>query len=150
MFGKKQGDAGITLIAGNCELSGDIHFSDQLLINGTVRGDILADPGTKALVTVSETGRVYGNVRVPNVVVNGKVTGDIHSDQHVELSAKAEIIGNVYYNLIEMVMGSKVDGNLVHETPGQQSVKGADPMKKSASLTGQNTASAPVNISSNV
>jgi cytoskeletal protein CcmA (bactofilin family) len=114
MFGQKKSEAGITLIANNCELSGDIKFSDQLLVNGTVNGNIYAEAGSKALVTVSEKGRVIGNIRAPNVVVNGKVSGDIHSDKHIELSAKAEIVGNVYYSLIEMVMGSRVDGSFVH------------------------------------
>ena len=35
MFGKRNRDeAGVTLVATNCELVGDIHFNDQLLING--------------------------------------------------------------------------------------------------------------------
>ncbi|MEC8644634.1 MAG: polymer-forming cytoskeletal protein, partial [Pseudomonadota bacterium] len=29
-------------------------------------------------------------------------------------SAKAEVSGNVYYKVIEMVMGSRVDGQFVH------------------------------------
>ncbi len=114
MFKKSGGGSGITLIANNCELSGDVHFSDQLQINGTVKGNIYAVEGSKAVVTVSEKGRVKGDIRVPNVVINGKVFGDVYSDKHIELAAKAEIKGNVYYNLIEMVMGSRVDGNLVH------------------------------------
>jgi len=120
MFGKKKSEAGITLIANNCELSGDIHFSDQLLVNGTVKGNIFAEAGSKALLTISEKGRVSGDIRAPNVVINGKVAGDIYSDKHVELSAKAEIIGNVYYSLIEMVMGSRVDGSLVHVKAGEK------------------------------
>lgn len=114
MFNKTNGGSGITLIANNCELSGDVHFSDQLQINGTVKGNIYAVEGSKAVVTVSEKGRVKGEIRVPNVIINGKVYGDVYSDKHIELAAKAEIKGNVYYNLIEMVMGSRVDGNLVH------------------------------------
>ena len=120
MFGKKKSEAGITLIANNCELSGDIHFSDHLLVNGTVNGNIFAEAGSKALLTISEKGRVSGDIRVPNVVINGKVAGDIYSDKHVELSAKAEIMGNVYYSLIEMVMGSRVDGSLVHAKLGEK------------------------------
>jgi len=117
---KKNGaESGVTLIANNCEISGDVHFSDQLLINGTIKGDIYAQPGSKAIVTISEKGRVKGDIRVPNIIVNGKVFGDIHCDKHVELAAKAEIKGNVYYNLIEMVMGSRVDGNLVHVQKGK-------------------------------
>ncbi|MBD3647880.1 MAG: polymer-forming cytoskeletal protein, partial [Pseudomonadales bacterium] len=49
-----------------------------------------------------------------DVIDKGKGEGDIHSSKHVELAAKAEVNGNVYYNLIEMVKGSAVDGNLVH------------------------------------
>ncbi len=123
MFGKKKdarSESGITLIATNCEFVGDVHFSDQLLVNGIVKGNIYAQPGSKAVVTVSEKGRVRGDIRVPNVIVNGKVFGDIQSDKHVELAAKAEVKGNVYYNLIEMVMGSAVDGNLVHLKDGKK------------------------------
>lgn len=119
MFNKTGGESGITLIANNCEVSGDLHFSDQLQINGTVKGNIYAVEGSKAVVTVSEKGRVKGEIRAPNVIINGKVYGDVHSDKHVELSSKAEIKGNVFYNLIEMVMGSKVDGNLVHTKVGK-------------------------------
>lgn len=120
MFGKNKGlQAGITLIANNCELSGDVHFSDHLLVNGVVKGNIIAQSGSKAVVTICEKGSVKGEIRVPNVIVNGKVFGDIYSDKHVELAAKAEIQGNVYYNLIEMVKGSKVDGNLVHLKQGK-------------------------------
>ena len=114
MFGKKTTEAGITLIAENCELIGDLHFKDQLLINGCVKGNIYAEAGSKAQVTVSEKGTVRGDITVPNVVVNGEVFGDIHSDKHVELSANAQIKGNVFYNLVEMVEGSRIDGNLWH------------------------------------
>lgn len=121
MFGSKnKPEAGVTLVANNCEMTGDIHFSDQLLVNGTVKGNIHAVEGSKAVVTISEKGSVTGDIRVPNIVINGKVFGDIYSDKHVELAAKAEITGNVYYNLIEMVKGSRVDGNLVHIQTGKE------------------------------
>ena len=119
MFGNKgKPEAGITLIANNCEMVGDVHFSDQLLVNGVIKGNVYAQEGSKAVVTISEKGRVKGEIRAPKVIVNGKVFGDIHSDKHVELASKAEIKGNVYYNMIEMVMGSRVDGNLVYVKPG--------------------------------
>ncbi len=121
MFGKSKGnESGITLIANNCKLSGDVHFSDHLLVNGTVKGNIYALEGSRAIVTISEKGKVEGDIRVPNVIVNGRVYGDIHCDKHIELATRAEIKGNVFYNLIEMVMGSRVDGNLVHVKNGKE------------------------------
>ena len=120
LFGNgKKTEPGITLVANNCEMVGDIHFSDQLLVNGVVKGNIYALEGAKAIVTISEKGCVKGEIRVPSIIVNGKVFGDIYSNKHIELAAKAEIKGNVYYDLIEMVMGSRVDGNLVNVRVGK-------------------------------
>lgn len=117
MWGSKNDirkEAGITLIANNCEVVGDVYFSDQLLVNGIIKGNIYAREGSKAAVTVSKNGIVRGEIRVPNIVINGQVIGDIHSDKHIELAVNAQIKGNVHYSLIEMVMGSRVDGKLVH------------------------------------
>ena len=127
----KKTEPGVSLVANNCEIEGDIHFSDQLLINGVVKGNVYARECIKAVVTVSEKGCVEGEIHVPNVIINGKVFGDIHSEKHVELAAKAEIKGNVYYDLIEMVMGSRVDGKLVKicadEDANQQATAKAEP-----------------------
>ena len=130
MFNKeRRKGSGITLVATNCELVGDDHFGDELLVNGVVKGNIYAETGSKAVIRVSEKGFVEGEIRVPRVVVNGKVLGDIRSDKHVELAAKADVTGNVYYHLIEMVQGSKVDGQLVHLQDGKQEVIDPKPAK---------------------
>ena len=128
---KKEGrsETGITLVATNCELVGDVHFSDELLVNGTVKGNIFAQSGPEAVVRISEKGRVQGEIRVPRIIVNGEVFGDIWSDKHIELAAKAEVKGNVYYRLIEMVQGSRIDGQLVHLQDGKQEVVESKPAK---------------------
>ena len=60
---------------------------------------------------------VQGEISVPSIIINGLVEGDVYSSQHIELAAKATVVGNVYYNLIEMVMGSEVNGSLHHRNP---------------------------------
>lgn len=104
-----------TMIAQGTELNGDIVFEGGLLVEGTIRGNVKAEPGSDALLRLSEVGAVEGEINVPNVVINGKVTGDVFSSGHVELASKAVVNGNVHYNLIEMVMGSEVNGSLVHD-----------------------------------
>ena len=108
-------DKGVTLIAANTEIAGDVKFDNQLYINGHVAGNVLAEPGSDATVVVSEEGSVSGEIRVPNVVVNGKVDGNVYAANRVELAAKASVKGNVYYKLIEMQLGGMVDGQLVHD-----------------------------------
>ena len=49
--------------------------------------------------------------------------GDVRSSSHIELAAKAVVLGSVYYNLIEMVMGSEVNGNLMHISSNQSEAK---------------------------
>ncbi|MFW6094668.1 MAG: bactofilin family protein [Pseudomonadota bacterium] len=107
-------DKGVTLVAANTEVVGDIRFSDQLYVNGHVNGNIVAS-GDGATVIVSEAGSVTGEIRVPNVVVNGRVEGDVYAGARVELASQARVAGNVYYRLIEMQLGAVVDGQLLHE-----------------------------------
>ncbi|MGB3623131.1 polymer-forming cytoskeletal protein [Ketobacter sp. MCCC 1A13808] len=108
-----------TMISKGTVVDGDVKFEGGLLVEGTIKGNVRADEGSEALLRLSEAGQIEGEIHVPNVVINGKVNGDVHSTTHVELAAKAEVNGNVHYNLIEMVMGAAVNGSLVHNQPKQ-------------------------------
>lgn len=119
---RQQGPAH-TLISRQTEISGDVRFSGELIIEGTVRGNIFAEDESAALVRVAEAGVVEGEICVPSAVINGLVRGDVHCAKHLELAAKAVVIGNVYYSLIEMVMGSEVNGSLMHIGRAQQESK---------------------------
>lgn len=112
---KSSAEKGVTLIAANTEVSGDLHFVNQLYINGHIKGNVTADVGSDATVVVSEEGSVSGEIRVPNVVVNGSVEGNVYATNRMELAQNAEVKGNVYYKLIEMQLGAMVDGQLVHD-----------------------------------
>lgn len=112
-----------TLISRTTEIIGDIHFNGELIIEGRVKGNIYADDDSRALIRIAEKGAVEGEICVPSAVVNGLVQGDVRSSNHIELAAKAVVVGNVYYNLIEMVMGSEVNGNLMHISTNQSEAK---------------------------
>jgi len=117
MFGNKTSPTNNfdTLISGKAEVVGDIHFSGGLHIDGKVYGNIIADDDSKAVLRISDKGLVEGEVSVPHLIVNGTIVGDVHSCEHLELAAKAAIKGNIFYNTVEMVMGSQVDGRLAHK-----------------------------------
>ncbi|MGD8415840.1 MAG: polymer-forming cytoskeletal protein [Pseudomonadales bacterium] len=118
---KRTAEKGVTLIAANTEVTGDVHFVNQLYINGHVTGNVTADASTDATVVVSDDGAVTGEIRVPNVVINGHVEGNVYATNRIELAQNAEVKGNVYYKLIEMQLGAMVDGQLVHdESLGQE------------------------------
>jgi len=67
-----------TLIGGGTVLRGDIHFKEGLHIDGVVKGNVIAE-GENSMLTMSENGRIEGEVRVHNIVLNGEVKGDVHA-----------------------------------------------------------------------
>ncbi|CAA0114281.1 Uncharacterised protein [BD1-7 clade bacterium] len=110
---KSTKSASTTLIARETEIFGDIKFSGNLEIEGTVVGNLVANPSSEASVRVQEGGRVEGDIRVPRVVINGEVKGTVHSDT-LELAGNARIDGNVHYSTVEMMKGAQVNGSLVY------------------------------------
>lgn len=104
-----------TLVSNKTTLVGDIHFSGGLHIDGCIRGNLIAEDGSNAVVRVSEQGKVEGEIRTPRAIINGHVTGNLYIDQHIELAEKAKIDGDIHYAAIQMVMGAQVNGRLVHE-----------------------------------
>lgn len=103
-----------TLIGQHIHIKGDISFSGGLRIDGRVTGNIYATGDTKSMLTLSEQSNVKGEIKVSNIIINGTISGNVYSTQHVELAPKAKIRGNVYYRLLEMAMGSEVNGKLIH------------------------------------
>ncbi|MGF1643558.1 MAG: polymer-forming cytoskeletal protein [Thiotrichales bacterium] len=112
-----------TVIGKATTIKGDLTFSGNLHVEGTIVGNIKADSDSESTLVLDEDGMVQGDVSVPNVIINGSVEGDIFSTNHAELLPKARIKGNFYYNLVEMAIGSEVNGNLVHRKEEQSSVQ---------------------------
>ncbi|MFK8016986.1 MAG: polymer-forming cytoskeletal protein [Gammaproteobacteria bacterium] len=110
-----------TLVGINTKVSGDVEFSGGLHVDGYIKGNIQAELESTSVLTISEQGVVEGSVSVPHVVLNGTVKGDVSARERVELGTTARVIGNVFYNLIEMAIGAEINGKLIHE-PAEQGV----------------------------
>ena len=97
-----------TRINGDVEFAGGLHLDGY--INGSVKGQLSAD----TFLSVSESGCIEGSVIAPSVILNGIVKGDIEASDRVELGAKARVLGNVQYTIIETAVGAQINGKLVH------------------------------------
>lgn len=104
-----------TLIGRQTEILGDVRFSGGLHIDGKVKGTIAAAGDKAASLSVSDTGAIEGDVRVPTIVLNGVVTGDVHACERLTLNAKARINGNVYYKILQMEPGAVINGQVLFE-----------------------------------
>lgn len=144
MWGKNSSDAKTTtsddsdittLISGGTEIEGDVRFRGNVHVEGVIKGNITSDNGILQLVQGSS---VTGNIRAADVRINGLINGDIYATDRLELSRNAEINGNVYYDVMEMVAGATVNGRMerMHKT-GELLPKGEDETKYDTKKVGK-------------
>ena len=69
-----------------------------------------------AFLSVSEYGRVQGDVEVPRLALSGTVEGNVIVTDRAEFGPTAKVVGDVYYNLIEIAAGAEINGKLIHQT----------------------------------
>ena len=108
------GQAIDTLIGAQVTIHGDLVFSGGLYVEGRIHGKVLAEQGARAVLTLAEQGRIEGEVQVPVVILNGELQGDVHASERVELAAKARVLGNIHYKVVEMRAGATLTGRLIH------------------------------------
>jgi cytoskeletal protein CcmA (bactofilin family) len=128
MFNRDTKQARIdTLISKASRVHGDLEFAGGLHLDGSIAGNVRADPSDGSSLSVSETGSIEGNVEADDVMLNGTVRGDILARGRIVLGATASVQGNVYYGVIEMTLGAQIMGKLT-----RISDKGDEPVAASA------------------
>ncbi len=112
MFTRKAQPAIRTLVGEGTVLRGTLQFDGGLRIDGEVFGDVLAEPGSRSLVVISEKARVHGKVNAGHVIINGEIRGPVTSSEMLELQPRATVTGDVRYEVLEMHPGAMIDGEL--------------------------------------
>jgi cytoskeletal protein CcmA (bactofilin family) len=101
-----------TLIGAKTRINGDVEFAGGFHLDGYINGNITAESGAGAILSVSEQGCIEGSVIAANVLLN-----DIDASDRVELGSKARVLGNVQYTVIETAVGAQINGKLIHRAP---------------------------------
>jgi cytoskeletal protein CcmA (bactofilin family) len=125
MFGNKKGNKPQNridcLIGAGTTVEGNITFSGGLRVDGHVHGNVLAAEDKPGTLVLSEQARIEGEIRVSHVVINGTVVGPVYAVEYMELQAKADVTGDVYYRTLEIQLGAVVQGRLVYQPEGKSS-----------------------------
>jgi cytoskeletal protein CcmA (bactofilin family) len=120
-----------TLIGPKTRINGDVEFSGGLHLDGYITGNVKGDSAAGTFLSVSQQGSIEGSVFAPNVILNGVVKGDIEAGERVELGAKARVLGNVNYTIIETAVGAQINGKLIHR--GQAGTGTGEPKSQEGS-----------------
>ena len=111
-----------SLIGAGTKVTGDIHFTGGLRVDGEILGSVIADPGKASTLVLSEQSRVNGEIRVTHLVLNGTVAGPIEASEYLELQSKAKVTGDVKYKTLEIQLGAIVEGKLAHISEATEKV----------------------------
>ncbi|HWN29790.1 MAG TPA: polymer-forming cytoskeletal protein [Burkholderiales bacterium] len=103
------------LIGAGTSIEGNVNFTGGLRVDGHVRGNVVANNDAPSTLVLSEQARIEGEIRVSHVVVNGSVIGPVHASDYIELQAKSNVTGDVYYKTLEIQLGAVVQGRLVYQ-----------------------------------
>lgn len=85
-FGKSE-----SKIAEGTFIEGDIDCEQELLVSGTVKGNIRCG---KKLV-VAQNGKVFGNIFCDNMDVSGSIEGNIDSSGLLVLESQSVVLGKI-------------------------------------------------------
>lgn len=103
------GSATATFIDAGCQLVGELKFSDDVRIDGSVEGSI---EGAKT-VTVGEAGRIDAGIKAESVIIHGNVDGDIRVQRKVTLHKSARVSGEIHTAGIVVEEGARFRGTIV-------------------------------------
>ena len=83
--------SGRNVLSSDVEIKGKVKFSNDLVIDGKIEGNIDSDGS----LTVGENARIKAEIKTHSVIIYGKVHGNIEVTDKVELKANAELVGDI-------------------------------------------------------
>ena len=101
----KQNSLG-TILAPEINIKGDINVSVNIIVYGTVHGNIIST-GT---VNTAKGSTIDGNIKAQSTFISGEVNGDVDVDKKVVLGPSCKLIGNIKASIITMEEGANFDG----------------------------------------
>lgn len=95
------------VLASGIEITGSIKFSNDMIIDGKIDGEISSDKGK---VTIGENAKIKGDIKAGEVKLYGNVEGTIHSER-CELKANSRLEGDIKTKMLSMEEGASLKGS---------------------------------------
>lgn len=95
-----------TVVGSEATLRGDIKSAAEVVIAGTIHGEIFSD----VKIVIAEGGEVEGHIHAPEIVIDGKLTGDAHATASLNLGSRAEVRGDISTPSILITSGATFVG----------------------------------------
>lgn len=128
-----------TVVGANVKLTGTISDVNDIVIHGTVEGEIISDK----TITITETASVKGPVTGQLVSVSGKVNGAITAHEKLELQPTADVTGSLSTKELIIKSGALFNGKSTMAKGDVLTAKSTASADDSAKRTDKATDKAP-------
>ena len=99
----------MTSIGPSITIHGEISSSEDLLIGGRVKGQIVMREGA---LTIGPSAHVDADVRGRCVTLLGRVKGHVSATERVEVGTSADVTGTVSANFVALADGARFNGRI--------------------------------------
>jgi len=107
-----------SVLASDLTITGNLKTSGDVVIEGTVDGDIRAH-----LLTVGETATIRGEIVADDIVINGRVIGRVRGLK-VRLTSSAQVEGDIIHKTIAIESGAHFEGSVQRQDDPLQTNRG--------------------------
>jgi len=105
-----------TIIGANISIEGGIQGKENLVIEGSVKGNIELEANH---LTVGAKGYVEGEIQADSVTVRGRLTGNIKASGKVEITKEADFNGEIRARSISVEDGAMLKAVIELERESQ-------------------------------
>ncbi len=107
-----------SILASDLAITGNLKTTGDIVIEGTVDGDIRAH-----LLTVGESATIRGEIVADDIVINGRVIGRVRGLK-VRLTSSAQVEGDIIHKTIAIESGAHFEGSVQRQDDPLQTNRG--------------------------
>lgn len=104
----RESQGGLSIVAKDLSITGDLHAQGVIRIEGRVVGNVHA--GDQVLLC--DGGTIQGDIIAREAVIGGRVHGSVTGEERVELQASAVVHGDIATRRLTIQEGGRVNGGV--------------------------------------
>jgi len=97
-----------TIIGPSVKVDGDLNATGNVIIEGSVNGNISTDKD----ITIGVAADIVADVKATNATISGKVKGSMEIEGHLNIKSSAKINGDIKTATISIESGAQINGML--------------------------------------
>jgi len=123
-----QGSKGFSSIGSGLIIEGNVYGTSDLVVEGTVRGDVKVGH-----LTIGESGNIEGKVEAESIEVRGRIVGSILG-KNIRLQSTAYVEGDITHDQLSIEVGAYFQGHCLQTRRAETMAYTPEPVASAAAI----------------